>query len=230
MEQLIPDVKRSLRIRAALSVVLVGEIYEKSLYPTEETWECIETVVHFLEPFYKITQELQGDKALTHAVLAYNENVDHMEEWSDSLDDKLGGTTNIERGLWFVAIPRAKAFYQSTAAKRIRASMQALYCTTQGCVNTIGWTPNMNRNGLKKQGCRCARSFSLIMRCVAALRLPVILVQRHAVIRFKERCENEPERSLTSCLCTSKDLQLLRHQIRLNGGSYTLANFQRLLV
>jgi hypothetical protein len=101
--------KRSLRIRAALSVVFVGEIYEKSLYPTEETWKCIETVVCFLEPFEKSTQELQGDKALTHAVPAIIENFDHMEDWSHCLDEKLRGTTNFESGLRFGAIFESKS-------------------------------------------------------------------------------------------------------------------------
>jgi hypothetical protein len=55
--------KRALEIREALSIVLSGEGEERIL-PTNETWRHIETVVSFLERFYKITQELQEDKVL----------------------------------------------------------------------------------------------------------------------------------------------------------------------
>jgi hypothetical protein len=34
----------------------------------------------FLEPFYKIMQELQGDKCLTSAVPFYNEVFDHLDD------------------------------------------------------------------------------------------------------------------------------------------------------
>jgi hypothetical protein len=50
--------KRALDIRDFFSVVLSGE-GEECLFPTRETWRHMETVVSFLEPFYKIRQELQ---------------------------------------------------------------------------------------------------------------------------------------------------------------------------
>jgi hypothetical protein len=84
--------KRALDIRDALSIVLSGE-GEECLFPTRETWRHIETVVSFLEPFYKITQELQGNKCLTSAVPSYNELFDHLDDWSSSsnLYEKLEG-------------------------------------------------------------------------------------------------------------------------------------------
>jgi hypothetical protein len=57
-----------LEIKAALSVVFVGESYGKDMYPVEATWRRVETVISFLKPFYQISQELQGEKALTNAV------------------------------------------------------------------------------------------------------------------------------------------------------------------
>jgi hypothetical protein len=89
--------KRALEIREALSIVLSGE-GEERIFPTNETWRHIETVVSFLELFYKITQELQGDKCLTSAVPSYNELFDHLDDWNDTLCEKLdAGDTDLRR-------------------------------------------------------------------------------------------------------------------------------------
>jgi hypothetical protein len=84
--------KRALYIRDALSIVLSGE-GEECLFPTRETWRHIKTVVSFLEPFYKVTKELQGSKCFTSAVPFYNELFDQLDDWSSSskLYEKLEG-------------------------------------------------------------------------------------------------------------------------------------------
>jgi hAT family C-terminal dimerisation region/BED zinc finger len=109
--------KRSLEIKAALSVVFVGESYGKDMYPVEATWRRVETVVSFLEPFYQISQELQGEKALTNAVPSYNEIFDHVEDWEESLGTRLRDTTTLERAMWLTGLEAAKGILSKYYSK-----------------------------------------------------------------------------------------------------------------
>jgi hAT family C-terminal dimerisation region/BED zinc finger len=107
----------SMEIRAALQIVLVGEKVHRDMYPTDLTWRQVGTVVSFLAPFYRITQESQGDQALTSAVPSYNEIFDHLDDWEAGIGRKLEGATTAERGRWLVALDAAKTLLSKYYSK-----------------------------------------------------------------------------------------------------------------
>jgi hypothetical protein len=113
--------KRSLEVKAALSIVFVGESYGKDMDPVEETWRRVETVVSFLEPFYQISQELEDKTALINAVPSYNERLDHIEAWEQSLGTRLRDTTTLESGMWPTGLEAAKVilskYYRKTDSR-----------------------------------------------------------------------------------------------------------------
>jgi hypothetical protein len=109
--------QRSMEIRAALQVVLVGEKAHRDMYPTDLTWRRVATIVSFLAPFYRITQESQGDQALTSAVPSYNEIFDHLDDWEAHICRKLEGVTTAERGRWLVALDAAKTLLSKYYSK-----------------------------------------------------------------------------------------------------------------
>jgi hypothetical protein len=87
------------------------------MYPVKATWRRVETVVLFLEPFYQISQELQGEKALTNAVPSYNEIFDHVEDWEESLGTRLRDTTTLERAMWLTGLEAAKGILSEYYSK-----------------------------------------------------------------------------------------------------------------
>ena len=89
-------------------MVLVGEGTNPPLFPEEDTWSHVDTVIQFLEPFYNITLELEGNKCLKNAVLSYNELFDHLEDWEEYIDTRLNTSTSVERGQRLVAISISK--------------------------------------------------------------------------------------------------------------------------
>jgi hypothetical protein len=126
--------KSSLEIKADLSVGFVGESYDKDIYPVEATWRRVETVVSFLEPFYKISQELQGEKALTNAVPSYNEIFDHVEDWEECLGTRLRDTATLDRGMWLTWLEAAKGIL----SKYYRKTDSRLYSCVTFCDPRLG--------------------------------------------------------------------------------------------
>jgi hypothetical protein len=121
--------QRAQQISGALSVVLVGESTLPPLFPGEDTWNHVDTVLQFLEPFYKITLELEGNKSLTNAVPSYNELFDHLEDWEEYIDARLSSSTSVERGQWLAAIAICKQVlskYYSKTDSRLYACVT--YC------------------------------------------------------------------------------------------------------
>ena len=96
--------QRAKNVCGALSVVLVGEGTNPPLFPGEDTWIHVDTVLQFLEPFYNIALELEGNKCLTNSVPSYNEMFDHLEDWEEYIDTRLNTSPSVERGQWLAAI------------------------------------------------------------------------------------------------------------------------------
>jgi hypothetical protein len=109
--------KMSLKIKAALSVVFVGESYGKDMYPVEATWRRVGIVVSFLEPFNQISQELQVEKALTNAVPSFNEIFVPFEDWEESLGARLRDTTTLGSRMWITGLEAAKAILSKYYSK-----------------------------------------------------------------------------------------------------------------
>jgi hypothetical protein len=99
-----------MEIRAALQVVLFGEKVHRDMYPTDLTWRRVGTVVYFLAPFYRITQESQDEQALTDAVPSCNEIFDHLDDWEAGISRKLKGITTTERERRLFELEAAKTF------------------------------------------------------------------------------------------------------------------------
>jgi len=113
--------ERALQIKEALSAGLIGEEFVSQALPTNATWECIRTIVDFLSPFHRITQQLQGNVALTASIPCYNEMFDHVEDWKDSLRTKLGPGSRLEEVAWKTALEKCtdmlKKYYVKTDSK-----------------------------------------------------------------------------------------------------------------
>jgi hAT family C-terminal dimerisation region len=78
-------------------------------------------MIAFLCPFYQITQQLQGNVALTAAIPCYNELFDHVEDWRDNIQDKIGRGNRSETERWKMALERCRdvltKYYVKTDSK-----------------------------------------------------------------------------------------------------------------